>query len=60
MKILIIGGAGFIGSAVIRHILEHTNVSGIHKTVQWYLNNQQWWSRILDDTYQGQRLGLMQ
>ena len=34
--------------------------SGIHKTVQWYLNNQQWWSRILDDTYQGQRLGLMQ
>ena len=33
--------------------------SGIHKTVQWYLNNQQWWSRILDDTYQGQRLGLM-
>jgi dTDP-glucose 4,6-dehydratase len=33
--------------------------SGIHKTVQWYLNNQQWWSRILNDTYQGQRLGLM-
>ena len=33
--------------------------SGIHKTVQWYLNNQQWWSRILNDSYQGQRLGLM-
>ena len=33
--------------------------SGIHKTVQWYLNNQQWWARIVNDTYQGQRLGLM-
>ncbi|SVE37136.1 uncharacterized protein METZ01_LOCUS489990, partial [marine metagenome] len=33
--------------------------SGIHKTVQWYLNNQTWWSRILNDSYQGQRLGLM-
>ena len=33
--------------------------SGIHKTVQWYLNNQQWSSLILNDTYQGQRLGLM-
>ena len=38
---------------------KETFESGIHKTVQWYLNNQQWWSRILNDTYQGQRLGLM-
>ena len=38
---------------------KETFESGIHKTVQWYLNHQQWWSRILDDSYQGQRLGLM-
>ncbi|MEG0693970.1 MAG: NAD-dependent epimerase/dehydratase family protein, partial [Oscillospiraceae bacterium] len=25
MKIIVTGGAGFIGSAVIRHIINHTN-----------------------------------
>ena len=38
---------------------KETFESDISITVQWYLNNQQWWSRILNDTYQGQRLGLM-
>jgi len=32
-------------------------VSGIKKTVQWYLDNEQWSSRVLDGTYKGQRLG---
>ncbi|AOS97194.1 dTDP-glucose 4,6-dehydratase 2 [Microbulbifer aggregans] len=32
--------------------------SGIRKTVQWYLNNESWWQRVLDGSYQGQRLGL--
>ena len=31
--------------------------TGIHKTVEWFLTNQGWWQRILDGTYQGQRLG---
>jgi dTDP-glucose 4,6-dehydratase len=38
---------------------KETFESGIHKTVLWYLNNQPWWSSILNKTYQGQRLGLM-
>ncbi|MBL4660680.1 MAG: GDP-mannose 4,6-dehydratase, partial [Alcanivoracaceae bacterium] len=32
-------------------------VSGIEKTVQWYLDNKQWSDRVLDGSYQGQRLG---
>ena len=38
---------------------KETFESGIQKTVQWYLNNQPWWSSILKTTYQSQRLGLM-
>lgn len=32
--------------------------TGLRKTVQWYLANTDWWQRILDGSYQGQRLGL--
>ncbi|MCX4028844.1 dTDP-glucose 4,6-dehydratase [Endozoicomonas sp. SM1973] len=32
--------------------------SGIRKTVQWYLNNQEWWSRVLDGSYSRERLGV--
>ncbi|MDR3432626.1 MAG: dTDP-glucose 4,6-dehydratase [Rouxiella aceris] len=32
--------------------------SGIFKTVQWYLNNEQWWRRVQDGSYAGERLGL--
>jgi dTDP-glucose 4,6-dehydratase len=32
--------------------------SGILKTVEWYLNNEDWWSRVLDGSYQGERLGM--
>lgn len=38
---------------------KETFESGIHKTVQWYLNNKPWWSSILNTTYRGQRMGLM-
>ena len=31
--------------------------SGIKKTVKWYLENQIWCERVLDGSYQGQRLG---
>jgi len=33
--------------------------SGIAATVDWYLNNADWWQPILDGSYQGQRLGLV-
>jgi dTDP-glucose 4,6-dehydratase len=32
--------------------------TGIRKTVQWYLDNQDWWQPILDGKYQLERLGL--
>ena len=32
--------------------------SGIRKTVEWYLNNKTWWQRVLNGSYQGERLGL--
>jgi dTDP-glucose 4,6-dehydratase len=31
--------------------------SGIRKTVQWYLANEQWWQNVLDGSYQLQRIG---
>lgn len=31
--------------------------SGIRKTVEWYLDNKQWWSRVLDGSYNRERLG---
>jgi dTDP-glucose 4,6-dehydratase len=32
--------------------------SGLRKTVQWYLDNKPWWSKIREGRYSGQRLGL--
>ncbi len=32
---------------------------GIRTTVDWYIDNRDWWQPILDGTYQGQRLGLI-
>lgn len=37
---------------------EETFETGIEKTVHWYLNNKQWWQRVLDGSYAGERLGL--
>ncbi|MBY7843269.1 dTDP-glucose 4,6-dehydratase [Vibrio fluvialis] len=36
---------------------EETFESGIRKTVEWYLDNKEWWSRVLDGSYAGERLG---
>ncbi|XKF16211.1 GDP-mannose 4,6-dehydratase [Halomonas sp. BLK-85] len=36
---------------------EETFETGLRKTVEWYLNNQEWWQRVQDGSYQGQRLG---
>ncbi|CCN81677.1 dTDP-glucose 4,6-dehydratase [Vibrio nigripulchritudo SFn27] len=38
-------------------IPEETFESGIRKTVEWYLNNKEWWSRVLDGSYSRERLG---
>lgn len=37
---------------------KHNFETGIRKTVQWYLNNQDWWQTIRDKRYSGQRLGM--
>ena len=39
-------------------IPEESFETGIRKTVEWYLNNESWWRRVLDGSYQGERLGL--
>ena len=33
--------------------------SGLEKTIQWYINNKDWWTAILDNTYRQERLGVM-
>jgi len=38
---------------------KETFESGLRKTVQWYLNNKIWWSRVLDGSYQRERLGTL-
>lgn len=35
-----------------------TFTSGLRKTINWYLNNQQWCKNVLDGSYQRQRLGI--
>jgi dTDP-glucose 4,6-dehydratase len=32
--------------------------SGIRKTVLWYLSNKEWWQRVIDGSYQLDRIGL--
>ncbi|WP_036770881.1 dTDP-glucose 4,6-dehydratase [Photorhabdus australis] len=51
-----------IDAAKIEHELgwkpQETFESGIRKTVQWYLENENWWCRVQDGSYAGERLGL--
>jgi len=37
---------------------DETFETGLKKTVQWYLDNEAWWKRVQDGSYQGQRLGV--
>jgi len=37
---------------------QETFDTGIRKTVEWYLENKQWYMRVLDGSYRGERLGL--
>jgi dTDP-glucose 4,6-dehydratase len=32
--------------------------SGLQKTVEWYLQNEDWWQRVQSGAYRGERLGL--
>lgn len=32
--------------------------SGIRKTVMWYLENRQWWQRVVDGSYRLERIGV--
>lgn len=36
---------------------QETFESGIRKTVEWYLANENWWKRVLDGSYNMERLG---
>lgn len=36
---------------------EETFETGLRKTVQWYLDNREWWQRVLSGDYQLARLG---
>ena len=37
---------------------QETFESGIAKTVQWYLLNEEWWSAVQSGSYHGERLGM--
>ena len=38
---------------------KETFISGIKKTVEWYLTNQDWWKNIQTANYEQERLGLL-
>ena len=38
-------------------IPEETFETGLRKTVQWYLENRQWWERVLSGAYRLERIG---
>jgi dTDP-glucose 4,6-dehydratase len=36
---------------------QETFATGLEKTVRWYLENKGWWQRVLDGSYQLERIG---
>lgn len=52
-----------IDTGKIQHELgwmpKETFATGLHKTVRWYLENRDWWQRVLDGSYRGERLGVL-
>jgi dTDP-glucose 4,6-dehydratase len=50
-----------IDASKIEHELgwvpEETFQTGLRKTVKWYLDNRQWWERVLSGAYRLERLG---
>jgi len=38
---------------------EETFESGLRRTVEWYLDHEEWWSRIRSGAYRGERLGVL-
>lgn len=66
-NILVTGGAGFIGSNFVHYWLkeyptksnselgykpDESFVTGIDKTITWYLDNEDWWRHIMSGEYQ--------
>lgn len=37
---------------------DETFETGLRSTVQWYLQNRDWWQHVLDGSYRLQRIGL--
>lgn len=37
---------------------QETLKTGLRRTIEWYLENDQWWRPLRQDIYQGERLGL--
>ena len=56
-----INSAAAIDASKIEHELgwrpQETFESGMRKTVQWYLDNQEWWQRVLSGDYKLERIG---
>ncbi|HSV31824.1 MAG TPA: dTDP-glucose 4,6-dehydratase [Atribacteraceae bacterium] len=38
---------------------QETFATGLYKTIRWYLDNKEWWQRVLDGSYRGERLGVI-
>lgn len=45
--------------AELNWLPEETFETGLKKTVQWYLDNQEWCARVQDGSYQRERLGTL-